>query len=55
MILGMEPKIRSIGPPVPELWLSLNLAVKEQNERVYKCDEGCETVRKIGNEMEKSE
>ena len=34
-------KIRSIGPPVPELWLSLNLAVKEQNERVYKCDDSC--------------
>ena len=25
-----DQKIRSIGPPVPELWLSLNLAVKEQ-------------------------
>ena len=29
MILGMEPKIRSIGPLVPKLWLSLDLAVKE--------------------------
>ena len=34
-------KIRSIGPSVLELWLSLNLAVKEQNERVYKCDRSC--------------
>merc|ERR1712004_67683 len=34
-------KIKSIGPPVPELWLSLNLAVKEQNERVYKCGREC--------------
>ena len=31
----------TIGPPVPELWLSPNLAVKEQNERVYKCDDSC--------------
>ena len=34
-------KYRSIRPPVSELWLSLNLAVKEQNERVYKCDDSC--------------
>merc|ERR1719150_1536847 len=31
-------KIRSIGPPVLELWL---FSVKEQNERVYKCDDSC--------------
>ena len=41
MILGMEPNIRSIGPLIRELWLSLNLAVKEQNERVYKYGRQC--------------
>ena len=31
----------SFGPHITELQLSLNLAVKEQNERVYKCDRSC--------------
>ena len=42
---GLELEVGRRGggekPPVPELWLSLNLAVKEQNERVYKCGREC--------------
>ena len=32
---------RSFGPHLTELRLSPNLAVKEQNERVYKCGRTC--------------
>ena len=34
-------KIRSFGPHITEFRLSLNLAGKEQNERVYKCGREC--------------
>ena len=38
----MEPKNQvNRATSVPKLWLSLNLAVKEQNERVYKCGREC--------------